>query len=82
MGDMGDFFREGKEDFKLRCEKRNNRFEPELIKLGAIEKSEAVYEYDGWLCYPTKGFAMNKRNCKQRMNLLKFIEKYKKQDAQ
>lgn len=74
MGDMGDFFREEKEEHRIRCEKRNNRFEPKLIKLGAIKKSDAVYELDGWLCYPTKGFAMDKRNSNNRCNLNKFIE--------
>lgn len=74
MGDMGDFFREEKEEFKLRCEKRNNRFEPKLLALGAIKKSDAVYELDGWFCYPTKGFAMEKKNSSNRRNLGKFIE--------
>ena len=75
MGDMGDLFREEKEEFRIRCEKRNNRFEPLLIALGAVKKSDAVYDLDGYLCYPTKGFAMNKRNSNDRCNLAKFIEK-------
>lgn len=74
MGDMGDFFREEKQEYRIRCEKRNNRFEPKLIALGAIKKSDAVYELDGWLCYPTKGFAMEKKNNSNRRNLSKFIE--------
>ena len=78
MGDMGDFFQEEREAFKIRCEKRNNRFEPKLLAIGAVKKSDAVYELDGWLCYPTKGFAMDKRNSNNRKNLGKFIEELSK----
>lgn len=71
--DMSEFWQDEKEEFKKRCEKRNSNYEPKLIELGAIKKSDAVYEYNGWFCYPTKGFAMNKKNTNIRMNLNKFI---------
>lgn len=60
--DMAEFWREQRKEFKKRCEKRNSEFEPLLIKAGAIKKSEAIYMLGDWLCYPTKGFAMDKRN--------------------
>lgn len=71
-----EYWQAEKEDFKKRCEKRNNIYEPELIKIGAHKKSDAVYEYDGWFCYPTKGFAMEKKNTQNRMGLDSFIKKY------
>ena len=76
MGEMSEFWKDGKEAFQQRCEKRNNNFEPRLIKIGAMQKSNAVYEIDGFFCYPTKGFAMNKRNSDERYNLNKFLLKY------
>lgn len=75
MGDMREYYEDMKEIYRQRKADRNAKFEPQLIALGAILKSEAVYELNGWLCYPTKGFAMNKRNTKQRMQLQKFIDK-------
>ena len=77
MGDMREYFDDMKEIYKQRKADRNEKFEPQLIELGAIKKSDAVYEFNDWFCYPTKGFAMNKRNSKQRMRLDKFINKYK-----
>lgn len=56
---------------------RNEKFEPQLIELGAVLKSTAVYKLDNWLCYPTKGFAMNKRNYKECKQLQKFINEIK-----
>ena len=64
-----EFWQIEKEEFKKRCEKRNNNYEPRLIELGAIKKSDAVYEYDGFFCYPTKGFAMEKKKHKNRIGL-------------
>lgn len=82
MGDMGEVFQAMREHNKLVREKKNERFEPRLQKINAIEKSNGVYEKDGWFCYPTKGFAMNKKNTQQRMNLNKFIQQYEgKQDG-
>lgn len=77
MGDMREYFDDMKEIYRQRKADRNTKFEPQLIELGAILKSEAVYELNDWLCYPTKGFAMNKRDTKQRMQLQKFIDKEK-----
>jgi len=74
MGDMGDFFREQKEYVKEKRQEKNDKYEPQLINMGAIKKSCAVYEFGDWLCYPTKGFAMNKKNVKERMGLDKFIK--------
>lgn len=77
MGDMAEYFNDLKEINRQKREKRNEKFEPQLIELGAIKKSSGVYELDGWFCYPTKGFAMNKYNTKQRMSLDKFIKENK-----
>jgi hypothetical protein len=77
MGDMAEVFNAMREYNKEKREERNNIYEPQLIKLGAVKKSEAVYEIDNWLCYPTKGFCMNKNNNKKRMNLDKFIRSKK-----
>lgn len=74
MGDMGDFFREQKEYIKEKRQIKNNKYEPQLISMGAIKKSCGVYEFGDWLCYPTKGFAMNKRKTKERVYLDKFIK--------
>lgn len=81
MGDMAEYFNDLKEINKQKREKRNEKYEPQLIEIGAIEKSSGVYELNGWFCYPTKGFAMNKYNSKQRMNLDKFINKYKENEV-
>lgn len=78
MGDMAEYFNDLKEINKQKREKRNEKYEPQLIELGAIEKSSGVYELNGWFCYPTKGFAMNKYNTKQRMSLNEFIKKENK----
>lgn len=82
MGDMTEYFNDLKEINKQKREKRNEKYEPQLIELGVIEKSSGVYEFNGWFCYPTKGFAMNKYNSKQRMNLDKFINKYKESEVE
>lgn len=74
---MAEYFNDLKEINRQKREKRNEKFEPQLIELGAIKKSSGVYELDGWFCYPTKGFAMNKYNTKQRMSLDKFIKENK-----
>lgn len=74
MGEMREYFDIMREMTKERRAKRNKKFEPLLIELGAIRKSDAIYEYNGWFCYPTKGFAMNKYNTQDRMSLTKFIQ--------
>ena len=76
MGDMGEIFRDLKEYQKQKRNERNEKYYPQLIKLGAIEKSAGVLELEGWFLYPTKGFAMNKKNNKKRINLDNFIQKH------
>lgn len=79
MGDMREYFDAMKEIYAQRRVDRNEKFEPQLIELGAVLKSTAVYELNGWICYPTKGFAMNKYNCKERKQLQKFIDEIRKE---
>lgn len=80
--DMAEFWREQRKEFKKRCEKRNSEFEPLLIKAGAIKKSEAIYMLGDWLCYPTKGFAMDKRNTNKRTSLKKLLSNIFKEKSQ
>lgn len=76
MGDMREIFDAMKEhNNKVRI-KRNEKFEPLLIEIGAIMKSCSVYQYEDWFCYPTKGFAMHKKTYKKK-NLMKFINEVK-----
>ena len=80
--DMAEFWREQRKEFKKRCEKRNAEFEPMLIKAGAIKKSEAIYMLGDWLCYPTKGFAMDKRNTNKRASLKKLLSNIYKEKSE
>ena len=75
MGDMREDFDALKEMIKQRRESRNNYYEPKLKQLGALYKSDGVYEYNGWFCYPTKGFAMNKKNNKIRTSLKNILKR-------
>ena len=75
MGDMGDIFKEFKEYDKERKAKCSENYIPMLEKLGAIKKSDGVYEYKNWFLYPTKGFAMNKQNTSIRHPLEQFIKR-------
>ena len=77
MSDLAEFYKDQKAAYKERCQKRNEKYEFQLIELGAIFKSDGVYELNDWFLYPTKGFAMNKKNSKKRMSLDKFIQKQK-----
>lgn len=61
-------------DKKLRM-KRNEKWEPRLIEIGAIKKSDGIYEINGWFCYPTKGFAMNKENNKKRIRISRLLKR-------
>lgn len=74
---MKEIFEAMREHNKERRKQRNEKFEPMLIDIGAVEKSSGVYEFGDYFCYPTKGFAMHKKSYKKQ-NLLKFIEKVKK----
>lgn len=82
MGDMGDTFRAMTAHTKKIRAKRNNRFEPLLIQAGATFKASGIYELDGWFCYPTKGFAMNKFNTSERRSLKEFLSIYDKRLTQ
>ena len=73
MSDMSNFWKQQKKEYKIRCNRRNQKYEPLLIKLGATRKSDSVYMISGWFCYPTKGFAMQQRTNK-KMNLDKFLK--------
>lgn len=73
MNELSEFWKYEKEEYKKRCERRNSEFEPLLIQAGAVEKSEAVYMLGDWLCYPTKSFAMDKRNPRKRTSLKKLL---------
>lgn len=73
MGDMGDIFRDNNEIIKERRQKKNEHFEPLLKEIGAIEKSQGVWMLDDWLLYPTKGFAMHKRDYNKTRSLKEFI---------
>lgn len=75
MGDLAVFYKERKERYKERCVKRNEKYEPKIIEIGAIKKSDGVYQYGDWFLYPTKGFVMNKFNTKKRMRINRFIKK-------
>lgn len=75
MGDMREDFDALKEMIKQRRERRNNYYEPKLKQLGALYKSDGVYEYNGWFCYPTKGFAMKKKNNRIRTSLKNILNR-------
>lgn len=74
MGDMGEIFSAMREHNKEVRQKKRDNFEPKLKEIGAIEKSDGVWELNGFFLYPTKGFAMNKKNPDDRRNLNKFIK--------
>lgn len=73
MGEMREIFDVMREQYKERCSKRNDKYEPMLIQLGAIKKSDGVYEIGDYFCYPTKGFAMHKKSYKKK-KLDKFLD--------
>lgn len=74
MGDMAEIFADMREHNKKIREKRSEKNIPKLQEIGAIEKQDGVWELDGWFLYPSKNFAMNKRNQAERKNLRNFIE--------
>lgn len=73
MGDMGEIFNAMKEHNKQVREQKKNKYEPLLRQIGAVYKADGVWELNDWFCYPTKGFAMNKRTYKKQ-NLTMFIK--------
>ncbi len=76
MGDMREIFDFMKEQYKERKEKRNSKYEPMLLELGAVKKSEGVYKLGDYFCYPTQGFAMHFKSYKKK-SLDKFIDLWK-----
>lgn len=78
MGEMGEIFKEYREIKKAERVERANKFIPLLIKLGAEEKSDGVWQIGEYFCYPTKGFAMHKKTYK-KCGLSKHLEKIFKQ---
>lgn len=77
MGDWGELNREIRETVKVRRKKRATYWEPILQTKGAIYKSEGIWEYNGWLCYPTKGFGMLKKQNKVRKSLRHILQEEK-----
>lgn len=69
MGDWEELNKAIKEVVKVRREKRAAHWEPILQAKGATFKSEGIWEYNGWLCYPTKGFGMLKKKNRVRRSL-------------
>ena len=58
MGDMKDFFDAHKEYTRQRRQARAAHYEPLLERAGATYKAPGIWEYNGWFCYPSKGYAM------------------------
>lgn len=79
---LSEFWKEDKIAYKERCAKRNNKYEPLIISIGAVKKAEAIYELGEWFIYPTKGFVMNKKNTRKRMQIDRFIKKLKEEQCQ
>ena len=79
MGDMGEIYQAGKEIIRAHRHTRAERWEPLLDSAGAEYKAPGVWEYNGWLCYPTKGFAMLKKNNRIRKSLHALLKQEGKQ---
>ena len=75
--ELSEFWRDQKEKYRKRCLKRQDKYVPLLEEIGAECKTGSIYEMDGYFLYPTKGFAMNKRNYRDRMSLDEFIAEHK-----
>ncbi|MDD6152766.1 MAG: hypothetical protein PUC11_02330 [Elusimicrobia bacterium] len=73
MGELGDFYRDCNEYVKQRRAKRAEYWEPRLQSVGAEYKAPGIWEYNGWICYPSKGFAMLKKNNRIRTSLRKLL---------
>lgn len=72
MGDMKEYFDAHREKTRKRRENRTAKYEPILERAGAIYKAPGIWEYGEWLCYPSKGYAMLKKNQRIRKPL-RFI---------
>lgn len=60
---------------KEKKQKNRTKYEPQLIEIGAICKSECVYELDDCFLYPSKAFAMNKKIMK-KIRLSRFFKRF------
>lgn len=69
MGDMKEFFNAHKEYTRKRRKALSEHYEPLLKQVGAVWKTDGIYEYNGWFCYPAKGYAMSKTNTRIRKPL-------------
>ena len=58
MGELSEFYRDCNAAVKERREKRSAYYEPLLERAGATYKAPGIWEYNGWFCYPSKGYAM------------------------
>lgn len=76
---MKEIFDYMKEYNKEQKQLRNEKYLPIILELGAIQKSDGVYELkdkkgQDWFVYPTKGFCMHKKNSKKRISVNDFIK--------
>lgn len=73
MGDMGEIFNAMREHAKEKRAERKLKYSGRLVAIGAEPKADGVWQHKDWFLYPTKGFAMNRFNPKNRKNLDKFL---------
>lgn len=73
MGDMKEIFDVMKEYNKNKKQMNSILYTDKIIEMGAVKKSDGVYEYNDWLIYPSKNFAMDKYNNRHRVNIDTFI---------
>lgn len=74
MGDMKEFFDAHKEYTRRRRKALSEHYEPLLKQAGAVWKTDGIWEYNGWFCYPAKGYAMSKVNVRIRKPLRFILE--------
>ena len=78
MGELAEIHRYYNAVVKKRREKRSAYYEPLLEQLGAEYKAQGIYEYKGWFCYPSKGYAMLRKNNRIRKPLRLLLQGVKK----
>lgn len=74
MGELSEFYRDCNAVVKKRREKRSAYYEPLLEQLGAEYKAQGIYEYKGWFCYTSKGYAMLRKNNRIRKPLRLLLQ--------
>lgn len=62
-----------REETLARRQHYTEKFLPYLLQLGAIKKSDGIYEVGDWFCYPSRCHCMNKKT-KQNMGIFKFLK--------